>query len=584
MHESGAVVEFLDETWEILDSLSAACAEGKGPTAFSGDLKTIERNLHTIKGNAAAFGFEELSGAASRTLDWLRGTLSSAGKTPARPQDLPPVLEFTARLRQYLALLNPDAPPLTGFWSETPAPKSQATRSAGNSSIEERREPPVGRAAATPDWEAEVKEILSRAPLVTPQIDDIVWMAIQKLTGKNRQGCGELPAGRGSPGAATMQAPVHAVAESSRREAPPTAQLANAAGGTNESPLTQAVAPAGMPTAIRTPRLATACAAPAVHAYAFEATVKAEWLRCLEEKCHSNSVLEGAISEISDILASFGRWSVETRVAPLSNYLPELLAPVKNAAHPSGFRQRVELTGGEIPVLPPVGKLIGALLRELLGPSVAPPGQDRETPPSIKIDVLPTDSSIELSVSGLGRLERAASRLQLDLLRQRIERCGVSLTRSAESAGESRLLISLPIYFDGIEVLIVRAGDRLVGLPNHRVHATLDLASLNPQSRCENGRLEAIGESLQLLDLSAASESGAPQGEVVLIQTDKERGALKVDKVLHREEMILVAPAPEELPGAAFSLCLSIEQLEWMPFLWCSSRLFEQQESLGSRP
>jgi len=517
MKESAAVGEFLDETWEILDSLQAACAEGQGPGAFKDHLKTIERNLHTIKGNAAAFGFDELSSAAARTLDWLRAELRVPGKEIVRPEDLPPVLKFTAQLRQYLAILDPEALPPAGFWAESPAST------------------PAPKSGEAPDWEAGVKEILSSAPPVTPQIDTIVWSAIQKLSQKGSQEAVE---------------PAHGECLS--------APAAKASAGS--------------------------LSASAVHAYAFEAAVKASWLRRMGEKCQSNRGLEAAVCELAELLATFGRWSVESRLAPLSSFLASTAAAGEAKPSPAKPRHRVELSGCEIPVLPLAGRLIDSLLDEMLRADSAPAARDSDTPAPVRLAALRDGDSIKVDILGLGGLEWTPAKLHMDLLRQRLERCGVSIHRADEADGKSCISISVPYPFDGMEVLVVQAGSDRIGLPCHRVVAVLDPPDDQQPIRCDGGWLEALGERFQLLDLTASSEPAAQGDAFVLLRTDKVRRALKVDKVLRREVMTVTSPGQDALPGAAFGLCLSIEQLEWLPFLWCTSRLFEQHEGLAARP
>jgi hypothetical protein len=583
MQDSGAVGEFLEETWGILDSLSEACAAGKAPAVFKDGVKTIERNLHTIKGNAAAFGFQDLSEAASRTLDWLRASMRVTGNTLERPEDIPPVLDFTGKLRQYLALLNPQEASPKGFWDETLAPPPAPSARKASPAAPKRN--PQQSPGAEPDWNAEAKRILAEAPVINPKIDAIVWMAIQKLTGKAG------PGPPGQPAAETAARPPPPVALlKTELVVPPPVERPGAAPApppdrakktdeTHRPPCVAGVSPIGAQVSVE----ARAFSASSVHAYALEAMVKAAWLRRLQEKCQVNGWLEAAFSEVSDVLVSFARWSKETRSAPLSSFIGSSPAPAKRKAAAHGSKPALELSNHEIRVLPALGKLIQVLLDEVL--RACPPSQrsGETVHPPVKVCAAYDGGLFKLTASSIHGLDRATGRLHLDLLRQRVERCGVSVARSAEADGGSNLLISAPEHLDGMEVLVVQAGDDRIGLPWHRVHAVLERGDLERSVRLEHGWLEIDGDRFPLLDLAGESSSGAPVGGVIVLRTDKGRRGLRVDKVFRQEEMIVTAPDQGALPNEAFGQCLAFEGLEWMPFLWCSSRLFEQQECLAHR-
>ena len=559
MQDSGAVGEFIEETWGILDSLSAACANGQTAIAFKEGLKTIERNLHTIMGNAAAFGFEELSEAASRTLDWLRTAMRATGKSLEKPQDAPPVLEFTGGLRKYLTILNPAQAPPVGFWSGMLVKEQQVSPSGASGPQSGRRSLTPQRAAAEPNWDEEAKIILSQAPLVTPQIDGIVWMAVQRLTGRAEESRPEFT-------------PVEAAAKPSMpaKETPRAGPVA-----VEPSLPLSTVGPAS----VGAPMVSDA----AVHAYAVEAVVKTAWLRGLQEKCRARSWLEAPFSEAADVLESFAKWSVETRSAPLRSFLAESRG---GATRKPGSREggpAVDWTGSDIRVLPVVGQLIQALLDRLVGAAVLGPHVEREQRVGLKAVATRAGGCIQFSLSGLPGLERAKPKLQLELLRQRIENCGVSLTHGTESGGESVFTLSVPDHLDGMEALIVAAGDDRMGIPGHRVRAVVNLESSAGSFRCEDRSFEMDGENLPLLDLSAEPNMQKPSGSVVIVGTDKGKRALRVDAIIGKQLVILTALEPGVQPGEAFVRCFALEGLEWMPFLWCSSRLFEEQESLVLR-
>ena len=106
MLDQETVGELLEECFELLDQMSAACAAGQTPAAFRQGLDDLERGLHTIKGNSAAFGFDELSAASDRTLEWLRTARRSSGTILERAEDIQLVARFLGALRQYLEILN----------------------------------------------------------------------------------------------------------------------------------------------------------------------------------------------------------------------------------------------------------------------------------------------------------------------------------------------------------------------------------------------------------------------------------------------------------------------------------------------
>ncbi len=577
LHEE-AVSEFLEETWEMLDGLSAVCDGGKTPWVFRESLGTLERNLHTIKGNAAVFGFDDLSGAASRALDWLRSAQLCAGKALEKPEDIPPVVAFTGKLRQYLTLLRRGDHPPRDLLLEASSPAPPAADAVEN---ETRGGPPAPLTAlpgADHDWEEEARKILAEAPLVTPRIDSIVWTAIQKLTGGGDHESPARPAEHGP------DKPPEAPAPPSADPVPPLVEPARA----SEEVASLRKDPAAASGCADGPTEAVSHHGPTLHAYAFEAMAKAEWLRRLREKCDGSGWLEAAFSEVSDVLDSFARWSVEARSQPLSSFLAEPLGWARRKAVSVGSTLEVEVAGGDVLVLPPAGRLIESLLNEVLRAALAPsaPAPSSQAPAprlEARIESARAGGLLKVTVSKLRGLDRATAKLQLDLLRRRVERGGVSVAREAGAGGESGIAISVPDRLDGMEVLIVRAGDDRIGLPMHRVHAALDPGGVEGHVRCQGGWLEAQGERLPVLDLAAEDVAGGSRGGVVIVRTDKGKRVLRVDEILRREEMVVTGPEHDALPGEAFGLCLAPRSLEWMPFLWCSSRYFEHEESLVPR-
>src|SRR4030095_10388260 len=187
------------------------------------------------------------------------------------------------------------------------------------------------------------------------------------------------------------------------------------------------------------------------------------------------------------------------------------------------------LTDGQILVVPPVGKLLRALLTEAL--RTTPSGRKNASASPLSIAAGHADGHFKLSVRGVRGLGRPHAKLQLDLLKQRVEKCGVSVSRGSEAGVENELSICVPDCLDGMEALVVRAGDDRIGLPMHRVHAVLEPGQ---------GDLDHGGETEAAvpLDLTPARSEEPGQRRVIIVRTDKGTRALKVGEALRKEEMM----------------------------------------------
>jgi HPt (histidine-containing phosphotransfer) domain-containing protein len=96
MASNAALSEFIDETLSILDALKVASrAMLAGPVRKDAG-ERVELGLHTIKGNAAAFEFQDLSATASALLDLVR---RKDGKGPIL--EIGRLMEFAGRAEQY---------------------------------------------------------------------------------------------------------------------------------------------------------------------------------------------------------------------------------------------------------------------------------------------------------------------------------------------------------------------------------------------------------------------------------------------------------------------------------------------------
>ena len=95
--------EFIGETLDILTDLCRSCSELRGDGNTEDGGQSLQRGLHTIKGNAPAFGFDEFGEVASALLEKVNELESGAQQ---EGESLAPlVLEFVTRSRQYLGLV-----------------------------------------------------------------------------------------------------------------------------------------------------------------------------------------------------------------------------------------------------------------------------------------------------------------------------------------------------------------------------------------------------------------------------------------------------------------------------------------------
>jgi hypothetical protein len=512
MASKTALSEFIDETLSILDALKVASRAMLASPRRNDAAERVELGLHTIKGNAAAFEFEDLSATAGALLDLVRDAGAGAAAEVGR------ILEFSARAEQYLdRVRDGDAPP-PGFFTSIFEGKRAVT--GQKSTVRKRAETAPPPAPSSRDrWENEVDEILRGAPAVSPRIEAISRVAA---------GTPVEPGDGGKPEPAPP--PPGGVAE-------PEDRLRSGAAG-----------------------------------YAFEAALAFETVKTLATQYKADPRLSGLISGLAEFFKSFGKWGTEARSVPISSYLAEALEWAARFAESLGKKLHSEIHAEGALVLPGVGSLIRELVKEVLRSLVPAPARGAPTAIQARVAVQRAPGYFTLRISGLSQLQRTSSRLQLYSIQERVEKTGIMIGHG-EMGGE--ILIDVPDNLGSIEVLVLQARNARVGVPWHRVTALEESWTLETGLRGD-GWAEIRGEKVSVVDLTAGgSQPGKGQEKgaaIVVLRTESGKQGVLVDRILERQEMPIQVAAHADWQSDVIGLCIAPADFKCMPLLRWSLR------------
>jgi hypothetical protein len=539
--------EFLSESIEILDAMTRTAGALRRAEGCPGGRDELERGLHTIKGNAATFGFDDFAGAAARVLERVQGGGDGDGGGPgegAGEEVLDLVEGFIAEARAYLQDGARDGRGyFARLWGDGEARDGEGTPAG----VDQRTE--------RPSPGGELLKVLESAPAVRPRVGELIQMAVDELSAGGR--------GRGAPPAGERVR-----AETSQPQA-----AQDGARGDRRSPAEEEGA-GGVDGASR---LAPSGADPDPHGFALEAFFVAESLASSLLQHEGDSRLKMTLSGVVQILRSFGGWSARRRGVPLLAYLREAAGWAERTAGGSGISLTVEVREPGLSVVRALGRLLRALLKEVFYAVISGPEMNGDGRWSARVEVETDGAFLCVRVTGLPRSRTGRGRLRLYLLQQRIEKSRVSISIAPS---DEEIRISVPAGLDGMEMLLLHAGAQRLGVPAHRVVRIAPAATA--EANAGGGSVDLDGERLPLVDLTAAigmegAQGAGFPGEASLVVVRAGRGdvALKADEVLERQEAIVWLSPDGALHGDAMCLCVSRRGLELIPVLWWSSRFLQ---------
>lgn len=205
---------FIEETREILQNMQVVCADQSGALNYQQVFEQIERGIHTIKGNALAFGFQEYHLAAQEALKTIRASKERPDFAGLSRDELTLVLNFIVRSREFMSQITDTETPPHDYFQEiidvakalyTPPPPVQEAPSPPP--------PPLEASEEEVSWKQEVEEILANAPRVDPQLAKLAEMAAAELARESGEAQG-----------APKPTPLDAIFSEAAAQAPPPAE------------------------------------------------------------------------------------------------------------------------------------------------------------------------------------------------------------------------------------------------------------------------------------------------------------------------------------------------------------------------
>ena len=510
MASNTALSEFIDETLSILDALKVASRAMLASPTRKDAGERVELGLHTIKGNAAAFEFQDLSATASALLDLVRrkdggGPILEIGR----------LMEFAGRAEQYLDRVREGDPPPPGFFAGILEGKRPT---ASQKSTAKRRAEPAPPPPSQDVWEDEVKNILAKAPAVKPKIS---MAAVAAEDDSKPEG-----------GPQSLPLPV------------------KESGGSDE-------------------RLQSGAAG-----YAFEAALAFETVKTLATQYKSDPRLSGLIAGLTEFFKSFGKWGAEARAVPIASYLADALEAAARFAASLRKKLHSEVYAEGALVLPGVGDLLRELVREILHSLLPALARGGSTSLHARVAVQPAPGYFTLRISGFSQLQRTSSKLQLYSIQERVERAGIMVSHGEaggeilidvpDNLGSIQVLV--------LQARNTRVGvpwHRVLALEEARVLES----GLRGDGWVEVRGEKVSVVDLTAGARDPATQRGADKGPaIVVLRTESGKQGVLVDRVLEREEMPIQVSAHADWQSDVIGLCISPKDFKCLPLLRWSLR------------
>jgi hypothetical protein len=510
MASKTALSEFIDETLSILDALKAASRALLSSPTMKDARERVELGLHTIKGNAAAFEFLDLSETAAELLDLVRG------KDPV--PEVGRILEFAGRAETYLDRVRDGDPPPPGSFHGLLDGRKRGSEQKSSA----RRRADAAAPGVQDLWEDEVREILAQAPAVKPRLEMVPRTA--------------------APAAKKPQK-----SEAAPKPAPPAAET----------------------TAGAEDRLRSGAAG-----YAFEAALAFETVKNLATQYKADPRLCGLIQGLTEFFKSFGKWGTEARSVPAAGYLAEALESAAQFAGSLGKKLVHEVHAEGTLVLPGVGDLLREVVKEIFRALLPAPARGGPASIQARVAVQQSPGYITLRLSGLAQLQRTSSRLQLFSIQERVERTGIIIGHGEaggeilidipDNLGSIEVLV--------LQARNTRVGvpwHRVMLLEEARALET----GLRGDGWMEVRGEKVNVVDLTAGGRQPAGEKGPEKRPaVVVLRTESGKQGVLVDRVLERQEMPIQVSAHADWQSDVIGLCISPTDFRCVPLLRWSLR------------
>ena len=555
--------DFIGETLDTLTDLCRSCGELSDPAKELDCRRSIERGFHTIKGNSLSFGFEQFSELASRMLYMVRS--DSQSDAESRGAGVAPlVLEFVTRSRQYLGLVRDDASKRHEFFGGI-FQSLQDQLEVG------RHQDPAGTSGGAPGARASLGErirgILAAAPPVHPDIAELSRIAAKRL--KSRQKGGEngrekgrekgrgkgrekgRGKGRGAPPPETPRPEVPEISTAADQGGGDRGRT-DAAPARDHHPITKSV-----PEEPAVPRSVSDVAPPEASGgefntdmlgFAFEALCARAAALTVKEQLSEMPQLSRQLSRVARFLTAFSRWTLEHRMVPLDGFLDQSADEVRTLIEHSGLEVGVSVEGADVRLLPLVGQFLQRALVDIIRGLLPLDKESSETGLSLILSATSGPEEVAIRISGTALPRGSAVGLRVYAVKRRLQEIGGDLVTDA-----SGHLVKVPQNSQSADVVLVRSGPNVVGIPGHRVIFGIQLSRADIKGVEDHGLYSYADRRVPVVDLREMRRedaAGTEPEEHYLVVLDTETGGcgLLVDEILKREEM-LVLLNPKVYPG-----------------------------------
>lgn len=544
--------DFIEEASEIIADIGASCVSLKRSKRPDRLMETIERGLHTIKGNAMTLGFPEFGEAASFVLDMVRTAKDKSDDSRLKQSEVTLVFQFLNISRQFLFLAKNSRKAKPDFFKniiDMSINTEQYASGFRENNVQKKELYDDTPLVPKSKQKQEIEKILSDAPMVAPNLDTLVRMATDELSsGKSEY-------------SEYKETLLSKEKDTGHVTIPPSDPGSKPQDDQISDPLEDTTVFEGSSSSH-------------IYGYGFEAwslyqTIKEQSGRQINGRADRDR----SLSRVSEFLKSFSRWTIESQLVPLEGFLKDAAEWGEQLTKSLEYKIAVEVSVKGAYVLPDIGNFICLLLKKMLVILTPVRKRDQKEVKQVIINIKAESKPESLIISFYGHpsVRRIMTRkLQLYSIMHILEGIGGRIGQT--SSNNDEIIIEIRdknIY--SMQVLLVRTNKMTVGIPLHRV---LHIQKWNKHSTNQTGAVEYDNEKIEILNLDVGISDSLPAEDenetpsyIIIIGTDKRRQAVVADSIVQHKEMLIkpepYAAADTDIVGS----CISLEYGSSIPLL-----------------
>ncbi len=291
-----------------------------------------------------------------------------------------------------------------------------------------------------------------------------------------------------------------------------------------------------------------------------------------EDWRHGSNRQQMLVERVSGFLQNMANSMTLAQGLVLSDCLDEcaeaLRTEIDRLRHDISVHTTIPLSRVRLPAL--LARLIRESMVQLLRIVLLTRGGRSAFDSTVCVEGHVMEDSVQFHLVGAFLPTGAATELRIFPIRKLLSTLGGDVSSCEKN---QRVVISTPLDFLSIDVVVVRSGTNSLGIPAHRIVESLDTKSGRYKDVSEKSELRYRGEMIPIVDLSVGDEyepsALATTKEILVLQTDAGKHAVLVDAIVAKKCM-LISQRQEQITDDFIGYALDTAEQAKVPVLNCS--------------